>query len=470
MSANHPLRAYQKDVVEAVMANIKGKTRDMVHSPTGSGKTKMIGEIIRRLDNPQILLITPRIRLLEQTLPYLPREHGVNSGQRGNDCGNGHSCVIGTFQSLIHRNLKKPDVIIIDECHLVPPKSMYSKLLNSFSEAKIIGFTATPTRGNESIETQGWRKIHEVPMQMLIDLGFLTRPRSMATYGTDFSSGNDDIAVTDEILGNLTKTIVKQGQKKILVFCKNIKHAQFVEKRLLEAGERSVFIAHSQTKKYNEKAELAYQGFAASPGRSWLINVSMVTLGIDIPCIDTIAILRDVKEFSLLVQMIGRGLRPFGTKAECLIFDFGRGTKRFGFIDDPQFKVSENWVGKSGESDCIDVTKECPECGSLLYRSENECPDCGHLFITSSNLSPNAEAVKLLSPRKKNVLEQMTISHRTISELVGGKWQVEYLFKEKDQVFALTFHKHQPSNLFGIGKKVVTKPLAGYQTQIVAVP
>jgi superfamily II DNA or RNA helicase len=465
MSTNHPLRPYQEDVVKAVMANIKGKTRDMVHSPTGSGKTKMIGEIIRRLDNQQILLITPRIRLLEQTLPYLPRGHGVNSGQRGSDCGSGHSCVIGTFQSLIHRSLKKPDVIIIDECHLVPPNSRYSKLLNSFSDAKIIGFTATPTRGNESIEMQGWRKIHEVPMQMLIDLGYLTRPRSMATHGTGYSIGNDDIAVTDEILGNLRQTVTQQGQKKILVFCKNIEHARFVEKRLLEAGEQSVFIAHSQTNKYIEKAESAYQGFADSPGRSWLINVSMVTLGIDIPCIDTIAILRDVQEFSLLVQMIGRGLRPFGTKKECLIFDFGRGTKRFGFIDDPQFKVSENCVGRTGESDNIDVTKECPECGSLIYRSEDECPYCGHQFITSSNLSPNAEAVKLLSPRKIG-LKQLTISDRAISEVDGGTWKVEYFFKENSQAFARSFHRQKPRNLFSIGKKVVTKLVAGNMMQI----
>ena len=33
-------------------------------------------------------------------------------------------------------------------------------------------------------------------MQMLIDLGYLTRPRSMATHGTGYSIGNDDIAVT----------------------------------------------------------------------------------------------------------------------------------------------------------------------------------------------------------------------------------------------------------------------------------
>jgi DNA repair protein RadD len=468
MSTNFPLRPYQTDVVNAVMANINAMTRDMVHSPTGSGKTKMIEEIIQRLDNRQILLITPRIRLLEQTIPYLPKEHGVNSGQLGDDCGNGHSCVIGTYQSLIRRELKTPDVIIIDECHLVPPESMYSKLLNRFSAAKIIGFTATPTRGNESIETQGWRKIHEVSMQMLIDQGFLVPPRSMATHGTEHSNGSVDMAVTSEILGNLMQTITKKGQKKILVFCKNINHARFVETSLRNLGEQAVFIAHSQTPNHNAKAQLAYQSFAEFPGRSWLINVSMVTFGVDIPCIDTIAILRDVKEFSLLVQMIGRGLRTYGAKKECLVYDFGQGTKRFGFIDDPQFNVSVQLAGKPGESADMDITKPCPECDSLIYRNAHQCPHCGHTFSAPSNLSPNAQFVELLSPRKNSISKLMTIADRTTSVMDDGKWQVEYHFTENDGAVARTFHKERPTKLIGIGKKVMTRRVAANNWQILS--
>lgn len=53
-----------------------------------------------------------------------------------------------------------------------------------------------------------------------------------------------------------------------------------------------------------------------------MVNVAVLTTGFDAPHVDLIAILRPTESVSLYQQIVGRGLRLFAGKTECLILDY----------------------------------------------------------------------------------------------------------------------------------------------------
>lgn len=440
------LRQYQLDAVDAVDAAIRERipgSRNMLVLPTGAGKTHVISRLVKMFPGHQILIITPRIRLLEQVRQGLG-PHGVLSGSIGNDLGNCHRVIICTFQTVTHRlNVVIPSIIIIDECHLVPPGSEYAAFLDRYPNAAVIGLTATPFRGETHISECGleWKLIFSVSITQLIDDHHLVPPHSMATSEESIADGNDERTlseVTEKIIPALTASVRKEKRKKCLAFCCNIEHAKLTADLLKKAGETSVYLVHSHQKKKEQDAQ--FLAFKTSPERAWLVNVGLVTIGVDIPSVDCIAILRDIGAFALLVQIIGRGLRPWDKKQNCLIYDFGGGTRRFGFVDDPQFG-------------CKDVNarepamKTCPKCGRLVHISAMTCPRCMHTFqrmtpqITS--LSASAVASQLLSQ------DYIVATYQQIQILQDdrGLWQVEHhLTANGEKLRALETHLNRPTN------------------------
>lgn len=364
----------------------------MIVMPTGAGKSLVIAATVDRLAGKQILVITPRRRLLMQTRTLLC-EHGVLSSSLGNDLGDRHRVVAGTYQTMTRRpQLAEPDVIIIDECHLVPPEGDYAELVRRFPKAAVIGLTATPFRGRKHIKHCGieWEQLFAVNMLDLIDQGVIVRPISMATSSSLSIQGDGPaslIEVTERIVPSLHSAMEKEGRKRCVVFCINIAHAKLTARLLRAAGENSVHIVHSQQ---SAEQDAEFKAFQTAAGRSWLVNVNLVSVGVDIPCVDSIAILRNVSSLALLIQMIGRGLRIWGEKQDCLVWDFGDGTRRFGFIDDPELDMSE--VG-----DAPPPMRACPLCNALMHASARSCPRCGHVFPRAVSLHEAALGAPLLS-------------------------------------------------------------------------
>ena len=387
--------------------------------PTGAGKSLVIAAIARYFSGVQVLILTPRRKLLQQARKKLSR-HGVLSSSLGNDLGDAHRLIIGTFQTVMQRlDLQTPVVIIIDECHLVPTNSRYSQLLDRFPDAVVIGLTATPFRGRSHIHECGlrWKLIHSVSIKTLIELKSLVPPRSMSTPANVQTNGDDDPqrdAITELIVPVLAAAVTKEGRSKCLVFCADIAHAQLTVNLLKRFGEGQVFIVHSRQNKREQDAQFA--AFEKDGGRKWLVNVGLVSLGVDIPAVDCIAILRDIGSFALLVQIIGRGLRLCDGKVDCLVYDFGMGTRRFGFVDDPQF--GETRVGGASHH----ALKGCPGCGALLHISATSCARCDFHFPSSTTLQASATSTQLLSADYCHA----TYDRVNVSPLPPHQWFIEH--------------------------------------------
>lgn len=423
------LRTYQRDAVDAALKGLKPGSKSLIVVPTGGGKTLVIAEIARRYERAQVLILTPRRKLLLGVCKEFT-SHGVLSSTIGNDLGHSHKVIIGTFQTVLRRakRMKIPTVIIIDECHLVPTDSEYSRLLELFPNAIVIGLTATPYRGQAHIARCGldWETIYEVSISHLIANKYLVPPRSMATPANALCDGDERPqrnAVTQAIVPPLVTSVIKEGRSKCLVFCSDIAHAEFTVSQLRLAGEEGVYIVHSEQTKRVQDAQ--FVAFENAPQRTWLVNVALVSIGVDIPAVDCIAILRDVGSFSLLVQIIGRGLRLFEGKVDCLVYDFGSGTRRFGYVDDPEFGEVRARHGHGHLP-----MKACPTCDGLMHVATMECVRCGEELPTSTKLQSNATAVQILS----DDFRMATYDCAYLSKLHDHLWCIEHhLYLQEDE-------------------------------------
>jgi superfamily II DNA or RNA helicase len=154
------LRPYQDTIVTAFEQKvIDGIRRIIIAAPTGSGKTLIASEIIKRYVTAfkNILCIAHRNELLTQARDKL-KDFGVAAGiiKAGRDsdarpCAPVQVSGIQTLhaRAVRARTMESPpaDVIFIDEAHHVRAMT-YQKIIEAYPNAIIVGLTATPCRGD----------------------------------------------------------------------------------------------------------------------------------------------------------------------------------------------------------------------------------------------------------------------------------------------------------------------------------
>lgn len=101
-----------------------------------------------------------------------------------------------------------------------------------------------------------------------------------------------------------------------MIFAATVEHAK--EILTLLPNDYATLICAETTTIVREKA---IDAFKVQKIR-YLVNVSILTTGFDTPHIDLIAILRPTESVSLYQQIIGRGLRLFPNKSQCIILDY----------------------------------------------------------------------------------------------------------------------------------------------------
>lgn len=161
------LREYQLRCVDAVLAEWQKVQSTLVVACTGSGKTVVFGEIIRRMQPKRALVIAHRRELIEQAKLSIEAATGLECDvemgcRKADDCGwlNKHPIVVASIQSLISGGETKRmhrwrpsefGLIVIDEAHHLCAAS-YGMVLDYFKQnldLKILGVTGTPDRADE---------------------------------------------------------------------------------------------------------------------------------------------------------------------------------------------------------------------------------------------------------------------------------------------------------------------------------
>jgi superfamily II DNA or RNA helicase len=150
------LRDYQLETINKVESELSRERAVILQAPCGSGKTVMAAEIIRRAvdQNKRVLFLAHRRELVFQCADKLSRfgiEHAIiMAGEKPSLIPDVQVASVQTLTARIKRRRIQPplaDLIIFDECHHNVSRT-HLELIDSYPQAKIIGLTATPIRGD----------------------------------------------------------------------------------------------------------------------------------------------------------------------------------------------------------------------------------------------------------------------------------------------------------------------------------
>lgn len=399
------LRPYQTDAITRLgTAWRQGYRAPVLVAPTGSGKTVIAAEIIRRCSEHgwRVLFVAPRQELISQAYDKLVaaglRVNVVMAGDPRRD--DFAKITLASVDTLHSRRLPTgeyqildPDLIVVDEAHLfVTP--IRAALLNHWPKARLLGLTATPARKDGRAMGLVFDKLIEV--STVADLtagGFLTLGRYFSLGDPDLSrvriTAGDynqkdlaDVMGGTQIVGDVVATwLARAGNRRTVVFAVNVGHSVALANEFRAHGVAAEHVDANTP--YAERSAI-FDRFRSGETQV-LTNCTLASYGFDLPELDCVVLARPTKSLVLYLQMLGRGLRPAPGKAHCLILDHAGVVRRFGFADEPRQWSLEgpvrDWRDDAPRSKGRDTPqqhgklRDCPKCQAVFTGSQ--CPECG---------------------------------------------------------------------------------------------
>jgi superfamily II DNA or RNA helicase len=256
------LRPYQSLAKDAVRSEwSKGNRKTLLVLPTGTGKTivfsKLTEDCVR--NGERVLILAHRGELLDQAADKLSKSTGLGCAveKAENTClDSWFRVVVGSVQSMMREsrlNLFKKDhfdTIIVDEAHHCLSDS-YQRIFSYFTEAKVLGVTATPDRGDMRNLGQFFESLaYEYTLPKAIKEGFLcpikaqTIPLKLDLTGVgmqsgDFKAGDLGTALDPYLYQIADEMAAHCADRKTVVFLPLIKTSQKFRDILQTRGFRA---------------------------------------------------------------------------------------------------------------------------------------------------------------------------------------------------------------------------------------
>lgn len=352
------LRPYQLEAREAVEREWEqGRNRTLLVLPTGCGKTIVFAKITedRVRAGDRVLILAHRGELLEQASDKIGKATGLGCAteKAEESClGSWFRVVVGSVQTLMRPQRLAQfdphyfDTIIIDEAHHAISDS-YGRILDHFGNARVLGVTATPDRGDmRNLGSVFESLAYEYTLPKAIREGYLspiqalTIPLKLDLSGVGMQSGDfkaSDLGnALDPYLYQIAEEMVKHCMdRKTVVFLPLVKTSQKFRDILCGFGFRAAEV--------NGESQDRAETLAAFERGDYnvLCNSMLLTEGWDCPSVDCIVVLRPTKVRSLYSQMVGRGTRLFPGKDHLLLLDFLWHTERHELCH-PAHLICEN--------------------------------------------------------------------------------------------------------------------------------
>lgn len=343
------LRPDQLQVVRAVEAQFfYGNRRLCVQMPTGSGKTVVAAEIVRRLGMRRTLYVVPSEEIFNQTYEKL-RAAGVYPTllQAGTspDLRNTR-CLLAMSQTLANRlqagmfRSWMPDVVIVDEAHRLIDQ--HAKVLQAFGCASI-ALTATPVRLDGRSLSNLWPTLVEgATVGQLQHLGSLVKDirtldlpladlRKVRKRAGDYETASLSAAYENSRAADLAAIYYYHHarDRKTLAFAPSRKVSETLAAALNTMGIRA---QHLDAKVKDAVREETLQKLQDGE-LDVITNCALFVEGVDIPNINCVMVCTSTLSLTKWMQMCGRGTRSFKGKDDLLVIDHGYCTRRLGPVD-----------------------------------------------------------------------------------------------------------------------------------------
>lgn len=328
------MRPYQREAREAVYAAWQDYRSTLLVLPTGTGKTYTAGEILReRAQHGRILWLAHRSELLDQASQTLDQRIGLaceleKAEARASTYGGlfGSSVVVASVQTLRGKRLARWPrnafaTIVVDEAHHAAARG-YREILGHFNDAKVLGLTATPDRGDGVGLGAIFDSVaYEYDIRRAIREGFL-KPivqktvecadldiSDVKTVAGDLAQGELEKRLQlDAVLHQIAAPLVREaGDRPTIVFTAGVAQAH----ALVDVLAGYVGVGSAQAIDGSTPTEIRAEriaGFKAGDIQ-FLVNCAVLTEGFDAPETACVAMARPTKSRALYAQCLGRGLR-----------------------------------------------------------------------------------------------------------------------------------------------------------------
>ncbi len=404
MKTLHP---YQQEAVRECWQALKRDDKPvLLMASVGAGKSLMLASILLTMQKAgkRALCLVNNAELVRNNCATFVEQGGESSiycaalGCKDTSA----SVVFGTPQSVLNGIMKdqpisqiKFNIILVDEAHAINylnTKSGFMRILrhykHQYSDMRLLGATGTNFRfkgaaivGKDCLFKS---QVGNITTESLINSGYLINPNFKVDPNLiiDFSkvkikqNGQFDAKQLEDVVScntRLTELICKQvihimeSQNRfgVFLFATTRRHAEEILSHLPES-QSALILGDTPQDQRTRILDDARTGKI-----KYLVNIAIISVGVDVPAFDTIAYLRPTESLVLLVQTMGRVLRLSEPtkKTESLILDYAGNIVRHSDWDNPILLKALK------ETDDLDkpLVIICPKCSELNTETARRC-------------------------------------------------------------------------------------------------
>ena len=401
------LRPYQAVAVKDCWDALKKNDEPvLLMASVGAGKSLMLGAILLTMQkaNKKALCLVNNAELVRNNCETFREQGGLASifcaALGVKDIS--QSIIFATPQTIlnaINKNHPIADInfnmIMVDEAHAINylnHRSSFMRVLRhykqQYKDMRVLGATGTNFRfkgtaivgdkclfktqvGNITTE----RLINEkylidptfqVDEKLVLDFSHVKVKRNGLFDQKELESVVERSARLTELICDQVVHIMKtQNRRGVFFFATTKKHA-FEILSHLPIGESAIILGETPQHERTEILDKARTGAI-----KYLVNIAIISVGVDVPAFDTIAYLRPTESLVLLVQTMGRVLRlsPQTNKTNALVLDFAGNIERHRDWDNP---VLQKAVLQTVDKDKPFVI-QCPACQKMNTEHARRC-------------------------------------------------------------------------------------------------
>ena len=396
------LYPHQTQLFDGIVAAWAHKPRVLAWLPTGGGKTEIATAIAKREQTTGgcTLFVVERKTLARQAAARF-QKYGMLTGiLRGDDSHvRGYEPVIvGSIQTIAARKksaqvadtLSRVTAVVVDEAHIRFKE--HDKLAQALPDARILGLSATPLRDGlaEAFDVL----VRGPDYDWMIAQKYLVRPRyflpthtqvdralsSMGISSTgDFHQGDLSKLMRDKvIIGDIVETwIEKASNRPTICFCVDIAHSR----ETCDAFRlRGIPAEHIDMHTKDDERSAMFERFRTGQTKV-LCSVVVLGTGFDEPSASCAILARPTLSLILHIQQIGRAMRPWPNKDDCLVLDHAGNVHRHGRVEDflpPDLTEIDRRSDKKKRTQGAADVFPCPSCRAMMEPGQRICDECGH--------------------------------------------------------------------------------------------
>jgi superfamily II DNA or RNA helicase len=320
----YDLRPYQDEAVEEALKAWRG----IINFATGLGKTLTAVHLIRKIKK-KTLIVVPSESIAKQFHQELSSAYGDNRvGFYGGGKKQVRDITVGIAASVVKNisDFEDLGLVVFDEVHHIAATTFFDIACGLGDVGRTYGLTATDYRsdGKDILINAGCgRVIIKRDIKWGIDNGYLAKPKfiikEVDTTGTDYSKDKLKNYKEHVLHNDLMKKQIKEDiehyineGKSVLCLVGEVAHG--------EELSRQLGIPFAQGK---DKQSQSYVDALNSGTIQGLIGTGgKVGEGTDTRRVDVLILANFVASKGPVIQAVGRGLRMYGDKDECIVRDY----------------------------------------------------------------------------------------------------------------------------------------------------